>query len=434
MWLYFLGIHPEEENHMSEPRTPGTDKNAALRLKPKSRNRKSTALWGGVAILGLFLSAGATAAAADVVTPVVPDDAHLAGLEYVALGDSYSAGFGLTPYSDVPAAGCFQADANYPHLVAAELRLTLTDATCSGAVTANIIDLPQNTGLGVAPIQSEALSASTDIVTVTIGGNDLGFADVAQSCAALSATGPTLTGLDSCKEFYNPAPGVDLLLDRLADPVTTAIGAAYADIHAKAPNAKIFVIGYPAIAPDEANIPEGGCFTSAIGTGQPPFPENAYPFTDIDVPYLHSIESALDKVIGEQAALVGATYLPTIAQTVDHTPCAGDADPFINGVTIEEFIPADPIAASQISLKLGALHPNAAGVAYLEGQVATAIRAAFPATVPDVVPADTVVPAKPALAATGADATGWLALAGILLLGGGLVFTTRRRPTAPASR
>ncbi|WP_022886319.1 SGNH/GDSL hydrolase family protein [Glaciibacter superstes] len=419
---------------MSEPRTPGTEEYAAPRLKPKSRNRKSTVLWGGITVLGMFLSAGTASAAADVITPVTPADAHLAGLEYVALGDSYSAGFGLTPYSDVPAAGCFQADANYPHLVAAELGLALTDATCSGAVTANIIDLPQNTGLGVAPIQSEALSASTDIVTVTIGGNDLGFAAVAQSCAALSATGPTLTGLDSCKAFYNPAPGVDILLNRLADPVTAAIGAAYADIHAKAPNAKIFVIGYPAVAPNEANIPEGGCFTSAIGTGQPPFPENAYPFTDIDVPYLHSIESALDKVIGDQAAIVGATYLPTIAQTVDHTPCAGDADPFINGVTIEEFIPADPISTSQISLKLGALHPNEAGVAFLEGQVTAAVRAAFPATVPDVVPADTVVPAKPTLAATGTEATGWLAMGGILLLGGGLLFATRRRPAASASR
>lgn len=384
------------------------------------------------------------------------------GLQYVALGDSYSAGFGLTPYSTSdPADGCYQAEKDYPHLVAAELGLRLTDVTCSNAVTANITTTAQNTGVngGIAPIQTDALNADTDIVTVTIGGNDLGFSAIAASCLALAAGGPLMLYqyANDCKQFYQLG-GNDVLEAMIATVVTPALAKTYKAIAEKAPNAKVFVVGYPAVAPDAANTPENGCFASAIGNGLPPYPENSYPFTNVDVPYLHTIESALDTAISQQAALAGATFIPTISQTVAHTPCAPQGEAYMSGITFKEGSvvslpagqvppPVPPTAAGQDALgqlatylKIGALHPNAAGVAFLKEQVATAILDAFPELQPQpspaespvaVVPPGSVVPAgsaaAPTLAASGSDLSGGLALAGLLLVLGAAAVGLRRR-------
>ena len=168
---------------------------------------------GAVILVGLALLAPSTTAAAATSSTT-------AGLEYVAMGDSYSAGYGLLPLSPTsPATGCYQAEVDYPHLVATALGLDLDDRSCAGAVTANIRDTPQVTGSGTAPVQSDALSASTDIVTVTIGGNDLGFASIAGYCVALTANGPIAgdPSLDNCKDHYNPSPGVDQLIDLLGE-------------------------------------------------------------------------------------------------------------------------------------------------------------------------------------------------------------------------
>lgn len=96
---------------------------------------------GGIAVLvGLLIAVPA-------VPALSASPGELDGFEYVALGDSYSAGFGLipfsasSPFSAIPPSdpnGCYQAEANYPHLVATELGLAVDDQTCSGAISANL--------------------------------------------------------------------------------------------------------------------------------------------------------------------------------------------------------------------------------------------------------------------------------------------------------
>ncbi|HWL02754.1 MAG TPA: hypothetical protein VNQ52_10345, partial [Microbacteriaceae bacterium] len=95
---------------------------------------------GGIAVLvGLLIAVPAAPA-------LSAQAGELDGFEYVALGDSYSAGFGLIPFSQTSpfdaggttANGCYQGDANYPHLVAADYSLAITDRTCSGAVSPNL--------------------------------------------------------------------------------------------------------------------------------------------------------------------------------------------------------------------------------------------------------------------------------------------------------
>jgi hypothetical protein len=393
-----------------------------------------------LAVVGLVIAPAGTPSATAATAP------DLAGRQYVALGDSYSAGFGLTPYSEQPASGCYQAEENYPHLVAAEFGLVLDDRTCSGATTLNIMNTPQLTitGAGTAPVQADALTSDTDIVTVTIGGNDLGFADVAETCIAESANGPLvfdLIGVDlpDCRSYYAPVAGVDLLADRLAGTVAPLLYQTFAMIAQRAPNAKVFVIGYPTIAPG-ADVYPGGCYTSPMGTGplglDPPFPVDTFPFTAVDTIYLHETEARLDAAIRAAADANGATYLSTLELTREHSACEPAGEAYISGLTLmDDATPANstPIAGGY-GMALGALHPNTAGVAFLSGQVIAAISEAFavdPGTgSPDPVgsPAPVAAPGPPQLAEGGGGfaALPWAAGA-VLLLAAGFVLVRRRR-------
>lgn len=378
--------------------------------------RRASGVIAGVALVATMALTGTPASAAS-------GDEHLAGLEYVALGDSYAAGFGLTPLSGLPSPECAQSRANYPHSVATELGLVLTDRTCSGAATVNLTTTPQTLlpSATTVAVQDASLSASTDIVTVTIGGNDLGFVDILTACAALSATGPVVgdpaspLSVNDCTSLFVPVPGTDLLAIAIAGVVAPALDAAFADIAAKAPNAKIFVVGYPALTP--AAVPAEGCFRTALGD---PFPVNAYPYRDVDLTYLHGIEVLLDQALATAAANNGATYLSALADTESHTPCS-TTDPYVNGVTVTSLTLSPTFT---IALAPGVMHPNAAGVDYLATQLEDAIRDAFPAPVepgpdPETTPAGE-------LAATGANA-GLLGVVGTLaLLAGALVLGWRR--------
>jgi hypothetical protein len=86
------------------------------------------------------------------------------------------------------------------------------------------------------PIQASALNASTNIVTMTIGGNDAGFSPVIQLCVAT-------------------------LSKNIADKVARHPESTFKTVKKVAPNAQIFVVGYPSLFPDAASTPAAGCFT-----------------------------------------------------------------------------------------------------------------------------------------------------------------------------
>src|ERR1700741_884171 len=99
--------------------------------------------------------------------------AHAEAGRYVALGPSAAAG-PLIPNPDLSFLGCLRSTANYPKLVAQQLGLTIKDVTCSGADTVDMTN-PQETDLGTAPPQFDALTADTAVVTLHIGGNHAGL-------------------------------------------------------------------------------------------------------------------------------------------------------------------------------------------------------------------------------------------------------------------
>ncbi|HEU5145006.1 MAG TPA: SGNH/GDSL hydrolase family protein [Dermatophilaceae bacterium] len=145
-----------------------------------------------------------------------------AGASYVALGDSYSSGTGTRSYiSD--GTSCYRSVYAYPSLDASALGLSLTFRACSGATVADVTNT-----------QLSALTTTTAYVTISVGGNDAGFADVLTECAKPGWMSNCNGAIDRAQYIIN-----SVLPDRLA--------TLYSSIRAKAPNAKVIVAGYPRI-------------------------------------------------------------------------------------------------------------------------------------------------------------------------------------------
>src|SRR6201999_4187315 len=177
---------------------------------------------------------------------------------YTALGDSYAAG-PLIPNQSLNPLGCLRSDHNYAHLTAAAKSLTLTDLSCSGAFTTDMTE-SQGVTPGPNPPQFNGLSAGTNVVAVTIGGNDLGLTEISKNCI-------TYNPLSSpCKDQYDPG-GHDQLAERIA-AAAPKVGAVLQGIHTRSPNARVFVVNYPDILPSGS-----GCWpTIPLG-----FRDGAYP-------------------------------------------------------------------------------------------------------------------------------------------------------------
>jgi lysophospholipase L1-like esterase len=172
---------------------------------------------------------GTTIAAALAALVLVPASAQAQTTEYVALGDSYASGVGTRDYID-DGSDCSRSEAAYPSLLAAELGADLTFAACSGATTTDLIEN-----------QLGGLSPSTDLVTVTIGGNDTGWASVVQQCVYPAPL--------TCDEQIDEAERY------IQEDLPGRLDAAYTAIASAAPNAEIIVLGYPRLFNgEECNI------------------------------------------------------------------------------------------------------------------------------------------------------------------------------------
>ncbi len=266
--------------------------------------------------------------------------AGTAGSTYVALGDSYAAGFGL-PLPATPTRpafpGCAQTSMNYPHQLAAQLSLELTDVSCSGATTADFF-APQEVAGPNPPAQLDVVKAlQPDLVTVTIGGNDLGFSSIAQNCLAASPDGPLFRHLTfaSCSAYFaSPAGSADNPDARVA-AVGAKVRAALTAVQSAAPNARILVIAYPAIAPDASNTPPGGCFAAnripiRIVSGLPL--TSAFPYTDTDVPFLARLQQRLDAEIAEATRLSGGSYADIYQASLPHSACSPESTRWVEPV------------------------------------------------------------------------------------------------------
>ncbi|PZF59275.1 hypothetical protein DEI92_09830 [Curtobacterium sp. MCBD17_034] len=355
------------------------------------------------------------------------------GAEYVALGDSYAAGYGLPHATGDPVPACGQSSEDYPHRIAASLDLRLVDVTCAGATSADVVSRRQN---GAAP-QVDALSDRTRLVTLSIGGNDAGLFATASSCVALSRRGPVLSGADvpNCRSRL-VTDGTDALAAAVEGPVTRGIRSAVRAVRTAAPHARLVVVGYPTIFPDAAHTPAAGCFRAALDaaslTGS--FPRDAFPFTDTDVRYLHGVQQRLDRTTRAVVHQAGGTYVSMLSATAAHSPCSRTR-PFVRGITLSA-----SSGLRDVDLVPGALHPNAAGAGAMATDAGRRIRAVYAeaaararearASASAQARASASAAARAAAARSSADA-GRLAIgAGVVVLGAVVVvwaFVRRRR-------
>ena len=259
-----------------------------------------------LAILALLAGAAAGARAAN----------------YVALGDSYAAG-PLIPNPVLPL-GCLKSDHNYAHVAAPSIGLTLRDASCSGAKT-NDMTSPQSVSPdGPNPPQFNSLDASTTVVSLTIGGNDIGFSEVAESCITVNPFS------HPCLDKYDPG-GNDQLKARI-EATAPKVAAVLQGIHTRSPAAKIYVVNYPAIFPETGS----GCWPQM-------------PLGFQDVPYLRATEQRLNSMLATQAAANGATLVNWYGASIGHDACKGTSTRWV-----EPLVPGTLAAP---------IHPNKQGMA-----------------------------------------------------------------------
>src|SRR4051794_26578615 len=201
-------------------------------------------------------------AAAAVVTGVVVAPAASAGTpaprDYVALGDSYSAASGVLPPDPTAVPQCLRSTRNYPHDIAAATGAQLTDVTCGGADTT---DYAGSQYQGVPP-QLDALHAGTQLVTMTIGGNDSNvFISSILECGTLGLT--TLGQGSPCKDRYGSS-----FEDTVRTTTYPALVQALQAVRDRAPDARVAILGYAWILPAT-----GGCFDKMpVAEGGVPHP------------------------------------------------------------------------------------------------------------------------------------------------------------------
>ncbi|MGH3813896.1 MAG: SGNH/GDSL hydrolase family protein [Pseudonocardiaceae bacterium] len=272
-----------------------------------------------LALLG-FAATGAAQPTAAAQTASSPQ-------HYVALGDSYAAGPRI-PEQRTDPIGCGHSTRNYPALVAEALGIRdFTDVSCSGARTDNMTAPQQGPlGGGTNPPQFDALAPDTDLVTVTISGNDIGFSDIFDTCFRLSATDPAG---NPCQRQAT-AGGIDRYAQRVAAAAPKVAGVLDG-IRQRSPRATVLLVGYLRILP-----PTVGCYP-------------AFPIARGDVPYLDRVlQQQVTAMLTDQANNHGAIFVDSYANSLNRDVCQPPEVKWVEGTTPTS--PAYPV------------HPNACGM------------------------------------------------------------------------
>jgi len=231
----------------------------------------------------------ALVAALGAVTALVVASApaQAAAPSYVALGDSYSSGTGTRTYI-ADGTSCQRSVYAYPSLLASAKGYALTFRACSGATVADVTNT-----------QLSALTASTAYVTISVGGNDAGFADVLTECAQPA-------WMSNCNGAIDTAQSV------IRSTLPSRLATLYAAIRARSPQAKVTVVGYPRIFDGE------DC--------------NALTwFSPDEESRLNATADLVNSVTAQKAAAAGFSFANPTSRFVGHAVC--DSPEWINGLS-----------------------------------------------------------------------------------------------------
>ncbi|MGK2865696.1 MAG: SGNH/GDSL hydrolase family protein [Mycobacterium sp.] len=237
---------------------------------------------------------------------------------YVALGSSMAAGPGISPTVPGSPLLAMRSQRNYPHLVAQQLHLDLVDVTYSGATTAHVLTESQHG----EPPQVEALNGSEVLVTVTIGGNDVGY--VPMLCAA--ALPAPLRWLPPLRGMRDPGAR-----ERALEEVAGELVAVGRQIRERAPRAQVLFVDYLTLLP--------------------PAGTRAKPLSDRDAALGRRMAAELERLTAAAAESTGATVVRAGRASREHHPWS--AQPW---TTLPSRFPV-PIPGHTAPL-----HPNAEGM------------------------------------------------------------------------
>jgi lysophospholipase L1-like esterase len=243
---------------------------------------------------------------------------------YVALGSSFAAGPGIDPIIEPR---CGRSGNNYAHLVAERLGYELVDVTSSGATLDDVRSRPQPllTG-GTVPPQLGAVTPDADLVTVTVGGNDVDYLLTLLRCSFQAAPDPAPA---SARAFFGTPvdPGaVDAALDGLPGRLAALVDA----VRQRAPRARVVLVDYLTVVPGE------GCAE--------------FPMSEAHRQLCAGIGRRLEEVTAAAARHSGADLVTASRISRDHA--VGAAEPWVTGWEFGDLL-AGGVAP---------YHPNAAGM------------------------------------------------------------------------
>ncbi|MBB4613690.1 SGNH/GDSL hydrolase family protein [Novosphingobium taihuense] len=252
------------------------------------------------------------ALAALLASPVLAKPAPLPeGARYVALGSSFAAGPGVGPNTPDTPQRCGRGTLNYPNLLAAKLKLTLTDATCSGATTKHVLGAWDE-----VPAQIESVTADARLVTITIGGNDVNFVGNIFAAACEKMATP-----DQRCQKWRAITEAEWKGDE------ERMRKIVREVRQRAPDARIVFVDYITVLP-----PKGACA--------------AVPISDERMAYSRGVAKRLAKLTAKVARTEKAEVFRFSALSKTHAPCS--AEPWSNGMSAPQ---GDGIP----------IHPNRAG-------------------------------------------------------------------------
>jgi len=328
---------------------------------------------------------------------------------YAALGDSFASGEGNPPYdagSDTSSDSCHRSTVAYAHQVAQALDLPLSFYSCSGATTAHV--LGPNSVLdteGPELDHPDSINGTTALVTVTVGGDNIGFSHILIRCieqdVEYQAAEGVLGILNPLNPFSSPSCAdeptfesdvTDAILNLqnanaiCADPTTNALCDTFQSIVARAPDASVIATDYPEIFPSDLAAQE--C------------PSLAPILTPDDMNFFNVATELVDAQEAAAARRAGVNFVDVKQAFVGHAVC-GNAGEWFNDPLSQLIDFLNPF--SQVSGLSGAFHPNRQGQrAYagaIEGYIDSAISSGAPLTAAGL-------PADPAPVSTGGGGSG----------------------------
>lgn len=286
---------------------------------------------------------------------------------YVALGDSFQSGEGAGDYLPLTDTGenrCHRSSHAYAKQLvdSGRIKLDLDFGACSGAL---VDDLPVSYSPDRPPYtdgiaQLDRLDSSTKLVTLGIGGNDLGFGDILNDCimATLgSAFNPF--SANSCQKDFDARLQQDY--DRLVDG--DRLSNIYKEVRSKAPFARIVVVGYPRF------YVEGGASNFLSD-------EYCAGVRIADQRWINSQIRRLNSLISDEARSVGLQYVDTYSAPDGHELCGPSGEHFLNGINVVS--------------KAESYHPTAFGQSLIADRVSSGLDSSEPGTYYNVLPGQTI--------------------------------------------